>query len=128
MSDRRRVEQIVINLLSNAVKFTERGSVTLTVSMVDTVRGSQDVCSHPAVRIQVADTGIGITAADLATLFRPFSQIDGGLARENEGTGLGLAISQRLANLLGGEISATSEWARGSTFTLTLPLAEASFS
>jgi PAS domain S-box-containing protein len=126
VSDRRRVEQIVINLLSNAVKFTERGSVTLTVTMVEAVRASPDAASRPAVRIQVADTGIGIKPADLATLFRPFRQIDSGLARENEGTGLGLAISQRLATLLGGEISAASEWAQGSTFTLTLPLKEAS--
>jgi len=126
VSDRRRVEQIVINLLSNAVKFTERGSVTLTVTMVEAVRTSPDAASRPAVRIQVADTGIGIRAADLATLFRPFRQIDGGLARGNEGTGLGLAISQRLATLLGGEISAASEWARGSTFALTLPLTKAS--
>jgi PAS domain S-box-containing protein len=128
VSDRRRVEQIVINLLSNAVKFTERGSVTLTVTMVEAVRASPDAASRPAVRIQVADTGIGIKPADLATLFRPFRQIDGGLARENEGTGLGLAISQRLAMLLGGEISAASEWAQGSTFSLTLPLTEACLS
>jgi PAS domain S-box-containing protein len=128
VSDRRRVEQIVINLLSNAVKFTERGSVTLTVTMVEAVRASLEASSRPAVRIQVADTGVGIKPADLATLFRPFRQIDSGLARENEGTGLGLAISQRLATLLGGEISAASEWAQGSTFTLTLPLTEASWS
>jgi PAS domain S-box-containing protein len=128
VSDRRRVEQIVINLLSNAVKFTERGSVTLTVTMVESVRALPDAALRPAVRIQVADTGIGIKPADLATLFRPFRQIDSGLARENEGTGLGLAISQRLATLLGGEISAASEWAQGSLFTLTLPLTEASWS
>jgi PAS domain S-box-containing protein len=128
VSDRRRVEQIVINLLSNAVKFTDRGSVTLTVTMVEAVGASPDAASLPAVRIQVADTGVGIKPADLSTLFRPFRQIDSGLARENEGTGLGLAISQRLATLLGGEISAASEWAQGSTFALTLPLTEASWS
>ena len=128
VSDRRRVEQIVINLLSNAVKFTERGSVTLTVSIVGAASGSAHLALRPAVRIQVADTGIGIKPADLTTLFRPFRQIDGGLARENDGTGLGLAISQRLATLLDGEISVASEWARGSIFTLTLPLIEASWS
>jgi PAS domain S-box-containing protein len=128
VSDRRRVEQIVINLLSNAVKFTERGIVTLTVTIVEAMRASAESASRSAVRIQVTDTGIGIKPANLLTLFRPFRQIDSGLARENEGTGLGLAISQRLATLLGGEISAASEWAQGSTFTLTLPLTEASSS
>jgi signal transduction histidine kinase len=128
MSDRRRVEQIVLNLLSNAVKFTERGSVTLTATMVGAVGATPEAALPPAVRIQVADTGIGIKPADLAMLFRPFRQIDGGLARENEGTGLGLAISQRLATLLDGEISAASEWQQGSVFTLTLPLTEASWS
>jgi signal transduction histidine kinase len=70
----------------------------------------------------VADTGIGIKAEDLAVLFEPFRQIDGGLARQNQGTGLGLAISRRLATLLGGEISAQSVWSKGSDFTLLLPL------
>ena len=114
VSDRRRVEQILLNLLNNAIKFTDRGGVTLTV----TLSGEPQA----AVRLCVADTGIGIKAPDLATLFQPFRQIDTGLARLHEGTGLGLAICRRLATLLGGEITAASEWGRGSEFTVILPL------
>src|SRR5690606_20290126 len=84
-SDRRRVEQILLNLLNNAIKFTERGGVTLSADLiVDEGR--------PAVRLQVADTGIGIRAEDLGTLFQPFRQLDTGISRVHEGTGLGLAI------------------------------------
>jgi PAS domain S-box-containing protein len=111
IGDRRRVEQVLLNLLNNAIKFTEHGCVTL---VVDRHEG--------AARLRVTDTGIGIKPEDLATLFQPFRQIDTGLARQHEGTGLGLVICRRLATLMGGEITATSEWARGSDFTVLLPL------
>ncbi len=114
MSDRRRLEQVVLNLLNNAIKFTERGTVTLHAE----VEAGQ-------LRVQVMDSGIGIKAQDLDTLFKPFQQIDTGLTRQHEGTGLGLAICRRLASLLGGDISVRSEWSKGSVFTFTLPLAEA---
>jgi signal transduction histidine kinase len=74
------------------------------------------------VRFSVTDTGIGIKPEDLDKLFQPFRQIDSGLTRQHEGTGLGLAICRRLTSLLGGEISAASEWSKGSTFTVILPL------
>jgi PAS domain S-box-containing protein len=109
VSDQRRVEQILINLLNNAVKFTERGQVTLTAGTAPGV-----------LRISVADSGIGIKREDLQKLFQPFRQIDTGLTRQHEGTGLGLAICRRLAELLGGEIRAESEWGKGSTFTVEL--------
>ena len=117
VSDRLRVEQILINLLSNAVKFTEWGEVTLTADIV-----AGNGAAGPMVRLRVTDTGIGIKPEDVATLFQPFRQIDGGLARQNEGTGLGLAIAQRLAGLLHGHIAIVSEWAAGSEFTVTLPV------
>ena len=120
VNDRRRVEQILLNLLSNAIKFTDHGRITLSVDLVsgeDTGIGTDE-----AVRFRVADTGIGIRPADLATLFQPFQQIDGGMTRAHEGTGLGLVICRRLATLLGGDIAATSEWSKGSVFTLTLPV------
>lgn len=120
--DVRRVEQILLNLLSNAVKFTDRGHVRLTVKLVDDFRRSPAAPPAKAVQMSVADTGIGIRAEELRYLFQPFRQIDNGLARQHEGTGLGLAICRRLANLMGGEVSACSEWAIGSTFTITLPL------
>ena len=118
VSDRRRIDQILLNLVNNAVKFTERGSVAVAVEAgpAVTLRGG------PAVRILVRDTGVGIRPADLATLFQPFRQLDVGLARAHEGTGLGLAICRRLAELLGGEIRAESTFGVGSTFLVTLPL------
>ncbi len=109
-SDSRRVEQIILNLVNNAVKFTDRGEVSL------------DACLESSqFRLSVADTGIGIKSEDLGVLFQPFVQVDTGLTRQHEGTGLGLAICRRLADLLGGEIHAESEFGKGSIFTLTLP-------
>jgi PAS domain S-box-containing protein len=115
VSDRRRVEQILLNLLSNAIKFTDRGEVTLSAAIDESAR-------PPALQLQVTDTGIGLKPEDLATLFQPFRQIDSGLTRQHEGTGLGLAICRRLAGLLQGEIASASEWSKGSQFTVTLPL------
>jgi signal transduction histidine kinase len=109
-SDRRRVEQILLNLLGNAIKFTDTGVVTLV--------GEVDQEEH--ARLSVRDTGIGIKPEDLRGLFQPFRQVDTGLARNHEGTGLGLAICRRLADLLGGDIQAESEYGVGSTFTLIL--------
>lgn len=122
VSDRRRVEQILLNLLNNAIKFTEQGSVTLVVDRLPDYLPPGRASLQPAVRFRVVDTGIGMKPQDLATLFMPFRQIDSGLSRQHEGTGLGLAICRRLATLLHGEISAASEWTRGSVFTVLLPL------
>jgi PAS domain S-box-containing protein len=120
VSDPRRVEQVLLNLLNNAIKFTEYGAVSLKAEIAPSGPEAQD----PQLHIAVADTGIGIKAEDLGMLFQPFRQIDSGISRQHEGTGLGLAICRRLAELLGGRIEATSEWGRGSTFTLVLPAAQ----
>jgi PAS domain S-box-containing protein len=119
VGDERRFEQILLNLLSNAIKFTDRGEVRVSAQRLETapVQGG-----GPAMRLQICDTGIGIRPEDLQVLFQPFQQLESGLDRKHEGTGLGLAISRRLAELLGGEISAASEWGKGSTFTVVLPL------
>ncbi|KXS33831.1 MAG: Multi-sensor signal transduction histidine kinase [Candidatus Gallionella acididurans] len=122
VSDRRRVEQILLNLLNNAIKFTEHGGVTVTAGLIDGFRAQPDLPPRPAVRLQVSDTGIGIKPDELATLFQPFRQLDAGLTRQHEGTGLGLAICRRLAVLLQGEITVNSIWSKGSEFTLTIPL------
>jgi len=122
VSDRRRVEQIVLNLLNNAIKFTDRGGVTLTAGRVADFRPSPEAPPQPAVRIAVADTGIGIKPEHLAALFQPFQQVDTGLARQHEGTGLGLVICRRLVTLLGGQIAFASEWEKGTEFTVLLPL------
>lgn len=125
VSDRRRVEQVVLNLLSNAIKFTDRGSVALTAELVSGFlsSGKDPSVSAPqaGVRIRVTDTGIGIKPEDLRNLFKPFRQIDTGLTRQHEGTGLGLAICRRLAELLGAEMEVESRWGEGSVFTFTLP-------
>ncbi|MHB8448642.1 MAG: PAS domain-containing sensor histidine kinase, partial [Rudaea sp.] len=125
-SDRRRVEQILINLLGNAIKFTESGGVTVTAEPWAPSADGQPQPDRSGARIAVADTGIGIKPEALGLLFKPFQQIDDTMSRRNEGTGLGLAISQRLAHLLGGEIGVSSEWGRGSRFTVYLPSQSAS--
>ncbi len=109
-SDERRVEQIINNLINNAIKFTDQGYVNVE-------------CFSDGINIiiRVMDTGIGINREYLDRLFKPFSQIDTGLARNHDGTGLGLSISQKLAEKLGGVITVSSEEGIGSNFTLTLP-------
>lgn len=127
ISDRRRVEQILLNLLHNAIKFTERGGVTIRVEPaegVETVESAGGVRPGDPrlVRFRVADTGIGIREEDLGALFQPFRQLDAGLTRQHEGSGLGLSICRRLAELLGGSIDVRSQWRVGSEFTVLLPL------
>lgn len=115
-ADRDKVQQILLNLLSNAVKFTPRdGRVTLTAGRSDD--------APDTVFMTVADTGIGIPAEKLASVFEPFVQVDVSQKGRKEGSGLGLAISRDLARGMGGDLTARSEEGRGSTFTLTLPRA-----
>jgi PAS domain S-box-containing protein len=121
-SDRRRLEQILINLINNAIKFTEKGSITITAELLREFRTTPDASPAPYVKLCVADTGIGIKPEDLELLFLPFRQIDSGLSRMHEGTGLGLAICRRLLELMGGQISATSVWSKGTEFIVLLPL------
>lgn len=121
-SDRRRLEQILINLINNAIKFTEKGSITITAELLREFRTTPDASPAPYVKLRVADTGIGIKPEDLELLFLPFRQIDSGLSRMHEGTGLGLAICRRLLELMGGQISATSVWSKGTEFIVLLPL------
>jgi PAS domain S-box-containing protein len=114
-SDGARIRQIVLNLFSNAIKFTERGEVALRAS-VDRADG-KDI----RLRIEVSDTGIGMSEEVQAGLFQPFSQADSSSARRYGGTGLGLAICRRLVELLGGEIGVRSRVGQGSTFWFALP-------
>jgi signal transduction histidine kinase/CheY-like chemotaxis protein len=111
LGDVLRLQQILFNLLANAVKFTDTGSVHLRVQR-----------SGEWTRFSVTDTGIGMEAADIARLFKPFEQADGSTTRNYGGTGLGLTISQSLAHLMNGDISVDSKPGQGSTFTLALPL------
>jgi len=110
VGDPGRLRQVLINLLGNAVKFTERGEVVLRV-VPESVDGGEAF-----LRFSVRDTGVGIPAEQLASVFSPFTQVDGSLTRPQGGTGLGLAICQRLVELMGGRIWAESELGSGSTF------------
>ena len=110
--DRQRLHQILVNLVNNAVKFTDEGNVHIRIYRPNV--------SHWAM--QVSDTGSGIPAEAQSYIFDPFRQVDDSVTREHTGSGLGLAIVKQLSNLMGGEVTLTSEVGRGSTFTVTLPL------
>jgi signal transduction histidine kinase/CheY-like chemotaxis protein len=114
LADPTRVSQILHNLLSNAIKFTQAGEVRLSVSA--TARGDD----RAELAIAVHDTGVGISPADTARLFQPFTQLDTRVAREFQGAGLGLSISKQLAQAMGGEIEVRSALGEGSVFTLRL--------
>ena len=120
--DARRVEQILLNLLGNAVKFTETGAVTLAAELVDDFLPAPPAAPRPAVRLRVADTGIGIKPENMIVLFEPFRQVDSGLSRIQEGTGLGLAICKRIIEAHGGRIRAENRPAGGAAIVMTLPV------
>ncbi len=113
ISDRQRVEQILLNLLTNAVKFTETGQVRVECRK-----------EPPWLVFRVSDTGIGIAPEDAQKIFEPFQRVESDRQKKREGIGLGLAICRRLVQLLSGEISVESELGKGSTFTVKLPLEE----
>jgi signal transduction histidine kinase len=102
-------------LVSNAVKFTTNGLIAVTAEREE--RDGRDW-----LVLAVSDTGVGIAGEDLHRVFMPFTQIDGTVTREKGGMGLGLSVAQRLAHMLGGEVSVSSELAVGSTFTIRTPL------
>lgn len=114
-SDPTRLRQILINLVGNAIKFTEVGGVRVVTSLQNAEQES------PMLRVEVIDTGIGISEETLGRLFSPFTQADTSTIRRFGGTGLGLTISKRLAQLLGGDIGVVSTPGGGSTFTLRVP-------
>ncbi|MCA8274955.1 response regulator [Burkholderia sp. AU30280] len=111
-----RIRQIAANLVGNAIKFTDRGDVTLEVYLRD------DADPASPVVIGVSDTGIGMTDAQRAALFRPFTQADTSITRRYGGTGLGLALTQHLTQMMHGAIDVKSAPGEGSTFVVTLPL------
>lgn len=114
--DALRVRQILHNLLGNAIKFTERGEVRLMVSRESNPEREE------FVKFSVQDSGIGIKAEDLPTIFEAFHQVDSSFARRFAGTGLGLTISREISRAMGGDITCSSELGRGSIFELTIPL------
>ena len=114
-TDQTRLKQVLLNMLSNACKFTKEGHVSLNVHQ----KNEHD---RDWVYFVISDTGIGITEDQLKKLFSEFTQADSSTTREYGGTGLGLVISQRFCQLMGGDIHVTSEYGKGSVFTVKLPL------
>lgn len=109
-SDITRLKQILINIASNAVKFTEQGQVTITAKYQ----------APKTLTFVIEDTGIGMSSNQINRLFTPFEQADATTTRRFGGTGLGLCISKNLAQLLGGDVSVTSEVGVGSCFTIDI--------
>ena len=113
VGDPLRLGQILINLSNNAVKFTDSGEIVVSTELVKKEE------AQVTLKFSVRDSGIGMTDAQTAKLFQPFSQADSSTTRKYGGTGLGLTISARLAEIMGGEIWVESEYGRGSTFSFT---------
>jgi PAS domain S-box-containing protein len=114
--DTMRVRQVLLNLISNASKFTDEGSITVQTLVQTGPTGKMEA------RVNVIDTGPGISAEDQEKLFKAFSQVDGSATRKSGGSGLGLSICANLVQLQGGNIGVHSEIGKGSTFWFTLPL------
>ncbi len=115
LADSDRLRQVIFNLLNNAIKFTERGSVTLSLTG-ECLSGGKTV-----VRFTITDTGVGVSPDRAKRLFQAFSQADPSTTRVYGGTGLGLAIAKQLTSLMGGTIGVESELGRGSSFWFTIP-------
>ncbi|MCA9706879.1 MAG: response regulator [Myxococcales bacterium] len=120
--DPSRLRQVLVNLLGNAIKFTEAGEVVLTVEARPRPDGASagSACTHD-ITFRVRDTGIGVPADRLDSIFESFTQVDASMTRRYGGTGLGLAICTRLVTRMGGSLQVESEVGRGSTFCFTLP-------
>ncbi len=116
LGDPARISQVLSNLLGNAIKFTQQGEILVKAAL------REDGTDHALIAVSVRDSGIGISAEQQARLFQSFSQADVSTTRKYGGTGLGLVISKALVELMGGEITVSSEVGLGTTFTFTLRL------
>lgn len=119
VGDPLRIEQILLNLISNAIKFTPSGRIDIRIGLQSDEASEEN---RVGIVIEVADTGIGISAAELENLFQPFAQADASITRKFGGTGLGLVICKRLAEMMEGSIEVSSEKDKGSVFRVMLRL------
>ena len=121
-ADEKMLRQVIMNLLSNAIKFTEKGRVEL---IVENQSANADESDLAHIRFEVRDSGVGMNPEDIEKIFLPFEQV-GNVKKQSEGTGLGLAISQKIVEMMGGELQATSQLNRGTTFWFEIDLKETS--
>ncbi|HYV29112.1 MAG TPA: ATP-binding protein [Candidatus Eisenbacteria bacterium] len=132
-ADQTKVRQVLFNLISNAAKFTEKGTIKLEVrrsKMEDRVQSAEAVATEAThlpssishLLFCVRDTGIGMTPEQLGKLFQAFTQADSSTSKKYGGTGLGLALSRKFCQLMDGDLTVTSDYGKGSTFTVTLPV------
>lgn len=124
LGDEGRIRQVLLNLLNNAVKYTQKGSVTLRVSMKELEEWEQDARSEYktwGLRLDIEDTGIGIREEDMERLFGTFQRLDVQKNKSIEGTGLGLAITDNLVQLMNGRLLVKSQYGKGSVFTVEVP-------
>ncbi|MGC9525942.1 MAG: GAF domain-containing protein [Limnospira sp.] len=117
-TDESKLRQVLINLIGNAIKFTERGTVTLRVSVAREANGDRD--RRAILKFEIQDTGCGLSDEEIRELFQAFKQTRSG-RESQQGTGLGLVISQRFIKLMGGEIEVSSELGKGSCFSFQIP-------
>ncbi|MBD2355054.1 response regulator [Tolypothrix sp. FACHB-123] len=121
-ADEKRLRQVLINLLGNAIKFTQQGSVSFKVKVINKISHGQGEIIYK-IRFEIVDTGTGITPEQAKKIFLPFEQV-GNQKRQTEGTGLGLAISQQIISLMGSQIQLESEFGKGSSFYFDLEVPE----
>ncbi|AFY41185.1 ATP-binding protein [Nostoc sp. PCC 7107] len=121
-ADEKRLRQVLINLLGNAIKFTQQGSVTFNVKVINQVPDNKGQIIYK-IRFEIIDTGAGITSEQVEKIFVPFEQV-GSQKRQTEGTGLGLAISQKILSLMNSQIQVESEFGKGSNFWFEVELPE----
>lgn len=123
-ADEKRLRQVLINLLGNAIKFTDTGGVTFSVKTLEQNITNDGKQTNYQIRLQIEDTGVGMTPEQLTKIFSPFEQV-GEQQKRSEGTGLGLAISKKIVKMMGSQINVESVLGKGSRFWLDLELSAA---
>jgi PAS domain S-box-containing protein len=124
IADAQKLRQVLLNLLSNAIKFTDRGSITVQISIADLGTKTALITGF-MLQLAITDTGVGIASEELTAIFDAFVQAQAG-KRSLNGTGLGLTISRKLVELMGGEIAVSSTLGQGSTFSFSIPVSATS--